>query len=244
MTYILKRLNILQNMLKLTITDIFFDLDHTLWDFDANSKLAFEKLLQKYHIPIGIDTFLEVYEPINKQYWADYARGLKTKNEVKFNRLVDTFKTLNIKMSQTEIEVLADAYLDFLKQEHLLIDGAIELLDYLKDTYRLHILTNGFKEVQLDKLRHSGIDQYFDNMITSEEIGKLKPHPDVFKHALQTAQTLAHHSFMIGDNFKTDILGAQNVGMHVIHFDPYNENDVDYKIIPKVKYLLEIKEIL
>ncbi len=226
------------------ITDIFFDLDHTLWDFETNSALAFEKLLQKHRIPVEIKDFLEVYEPINHQYWQDYSKGLKNKEEVKYNRLTDTFHQLDIKISFELIKILANEYLDFLKQENTLMEGTVELLDYLKDKYRLHILTNGFKEVQTDKMKNSGIAGYFDKMITSEEAGKLKPHPAVFHHALKTARTFAHKSYMIGDNFQSDILGAKNVGMYVIHFDPDEQNEVDFKIIPKVKKLIEIKEIL
>ncbi len=231
-------------MLKMRITDIFFDLDHTLWDFEANSKRAFEKLLRKHQIPVEIDSFLNIYEPINRDYWEQYAKRQKTKTEVKYDRLTDTFKALNVDVSPQMIKVLADEYLDFLKRESILIGGAVEILEYLKDKYRLHILTNGFTEVQTDKLRYSGLEPYFDLMITSEETGKLKPHPGVFKYALKKAGTFAHKSYMIGDNFQSDILGARNVGMHAIHFDPEGTNDVDSKIIPKVKHLLEIKEIL
>ncbi len=239
----LKPLNTLQ-MPKYKITDIFFDLDHTLWDFDANSALAFDKLIAKHKLPVSLSDFLEIYEPINSQYWVDYAKGTKTKDEVKFNRLRDTFKSLNIDVSQELIEVLADEYLDFLKKESILMDGTIEILDYLKPKYRLHILTNGFAEVQSDKMRHSGIEDYFDLMITSEEIGKLKPHPDVFRHALQQAGVFAHNTYMIGDNLKSDILGAKNMGMHVVHYDPENKSDIDKKIIPRISHLAALKEIL
>ncbi len=231
-------------MLKPIITDIFFDLDHTLWDFEKNSKSAFEKLLIKHGIPVSIEQFLEVYIPINHQYWEDYAKQIKTKEEVKFDRLIDTFKALDINVPKELIPILADEYLELLKQEKHLIDGSIEILDYLKDKYRLHILTNGFIEIQRDKMANSGILPYFKEIISSEEAGKQKPHPEVFNYALQKAGAFAHQSFMIGDNFKSDILGARNVGMHAIHFDPFEQSNVDFKIIPKVKHLLELKKIL
>jgi len=231
-------------MIQNKITDIFFDLDHTLWDFETNSKLAFEKLLKKHQIPVEIDAYITVYEPINHQYWQDYARGLKTKNEVKYKRLTDTFKALGIDVKDALIKILADEYLDFLKKENTLMEGAVEILDYLRNKYRLHILTNGFTEVQTEKMQNSGIAHYFEHLITSEETGKLKPHPEVFKHALQIAGSFAHKSYMIGDNFQSDVLGARNVGMHAIHYDPLGQSEVDDKIIPKVKHLIEIKEIL
>ena len=227
------------------ITDIFFDLDHTLWDFDANSDRAYEKLLKKYQIPIDIQTFTAVYEPINNRYWEAYSKGEKTKDEVKYNRLKDTFARFSqIEIPEKTVEKMAEEYLDYLKEESILIDGTLEILEYLKDKYRLHILTNGFIEIQKEKMKNSGIEHYFEYIITSEEVGKQKPHPEVFQHALKTAGTFAHKSVMIGDNFKSDILGARNVGMHAIHFDPFETNDVEFKIIPKVKHLREIKEIL
>jgi putative hydrolase of the HAD superfamily len=231
-------------MLKNDITDIFFDLDHTLWDFETNSNKAFEKLLDKHQIPASIDQFLEVYEPINRQYWVDYAKGLKSKDEVKYNRLIDTFKALNVDVTNELIEFLANEYLDFLKKENTLMPGTIEILDYLKDKYHLHILTNGFLEVQADKMTNSGIVHYFEHVITSESVGKLKPHPEVFRHALKQAGTFPHKSFMIGDNLQSDVLGARNIGMNAIHFDPEEQSDIDFKIIPKVKNLIELKEIL
>jgi len=227
-----------------TITDIFFDLDHTLWDFKTNSDAAFTKLLTAYDIPVEIDMFLSTYEPINHAYWDAYAKQHKTKEEVKYGRLTDTFAALHIDIPAATIPKLAEDYLVFLKKETALMPGTIEILDYLKDKYRLHILTNGFIEVQQEKLENAGIQDYFKNMITSEETGKLKPHPDVFHHALKVAQTFAHQSFMVGDNLKTDVLGARNIGMHAIHYDPDEVSDIDFKIIPKVKHLLEIKEIL
>ncbi len=231
-------------MYKAKITDIFIDLDHTLWDFETNSKKAFEKLLNKHQIPVDINDFAEVYEPINQQYWEAYSKGIKTKEEVKYDRLIDTFKSLNISISKEMIHLIAHEYLELLKTEKKLLDGAKELLEYLKEKYRLHILTNGFKEIQKEKMQHSGIAHYFENIITSEETGKQKPHPDVFKYALQKAETFAHQSYMIGDNFKSDVLGARNVGMYAIHYDPMGLNNVDYKIIPKVRHLSEIKNIL
>ena len=225
-------------------TDIFLDLDHTLWDFDKNSKNAFEKLLKENNLPVSIEDFLTIYEPINKKYWEEYSQGIKTKSEVKFGRLTDTFEVLNIKVNQEFIEYFADAYLNYLKEEKHLMPGTIEILEYLKEKYRLHILTNGFIEIQERKVVNSGLDKFFQSIISSEEIGKQKPHPDVFNYALRKADTYAHKSLMIGDNLKSDVLGARNIGMQAIHYDPFNTNTIDKKIIPKVNHLLELKDIL
>lgn len=231
-------------MLKNKITDIFFDLDHTLWDFDTNSYLAYEKLFKHYKIPVQIDDFETVYQPINKQFWEDYSKGKKSKSEVKYGRLETVFQILDIAVDKEIIIKLSEGYLDYLKEEKHLMDGAVEILDYLQPKYRLHILTNGFKEVQTDKLNNSGLTHYFDTVVSSEEVEKLKPHPDVFNYALKKAETFAHHSYMIGDNLSSDVLGARNVGMFAIHYDPDNASDIDNEIITKVKHLIEIKKIL
>ncbi len=230
--------------MKNNLTDIFFDLDHTLWDFDANSKLAFEKLLKKNNLNLSIEDFCKIYKPINSYYWEEYSKGNKTKKEVKLGRLEETFASLNISTTSSFIEDFAHDYLHFLKEEKLLIEGSLEILEYLKNKYKLHILTNGFIEIQEGKIKNAGIEHFFDQIISSEEIGKQKPHPEVFKYAVNKANTFAHKSVMIGDNFKSDILGARNAGMHVIHFDLYDQNKVDTKIIPKVNQLVEIKKIL
>ena len=226
------------------ITDVFFDLDHTLWDFETNSYFAYKSLFEKHNIPVDIDDFEKVYQPINKQFWDDYSKGLKDKETVKYGRISATFEVLNIELSGDVIHSLGDGYLDFLKIQTHLMPGSLEILDYLKGKYRLHILTNGFKEVQGDKMQHSGLVDYFDTLVSSEEVGKLKPHPDVFNFALQRTDTFAHNSFMIGDNLKSDVLGARNVGMHAIHYDPENTSDIDEKIIPRVQDLLDIKKYL
>jgi putative hydrolase of the HAD superfamily len=230
--------------MKTTFTDIFFDLDHTLWDFDANSKKAFNKLLKKNNLNIDIDTYCQIYKPINNQYWENYSKNLVSKEQVKYGRLKDTFTSLKIEADNDFIKKFANDYLLYLKEQTELISGSIEILEYLKGKYRLHILTNGFIEIQEGKIKNAGLINFFDHIISSEEIGKQKPHPDVFKYALNKANTLAHKSIMIGDNFKSDIMGARNVGMHAIHFDLYNKNKVDSKIIPKINNLLEIKELL
>ncbi len=226
------------------ITDVFFDLDHTLWDFEENSKLAFDKLIKINNLNISTTDFLNVYEPINKKYWDDYSQGIKTKNEVKYGRLTDTFSILNIEVNKEFIENFASDYLDFLKDESVLMEGAIEILEYLRPKYKLHILTNGFIEIQNKKIENSNLTKYFTKIISSEEIGKQKPHPDVFKYAIEKAGTYSHKSIMIGDNFKSDILGARNVGMKAIYYDIEKQNIVDKKIIPSISNLLELKELL
>ena len=124
-----------------------------------------------------------------------------------------------------------------------LFEGTFELLDYLKDKYELHIITNGFEEVQTLKMSKSGILDYFNHVITSESVGVKKPNPKVFEFAMQEAKTQPGASLMIGDNLEADIQGALNVGMQVIHFNSENLPDIPQNII-SVTNLLEIKRYL
>ena len=127
---------------------IFFDLDHTLWDFDKNSALTFQKLFKRHDIPLSLERFLEVYVPINLNYWKLYREEKINKKALRFSRLDDAFRVLNISVTPELIHILSDEYISFLSTFNHLFDGTLEILEYLKPKYKLHIITNGFKEVQ------------------------------------------------------------------------------------------------
>lgn len=226
------------------IRHIFFDLDHTLWDFETNSDAAYRRVLEKYGIPLDFDTFGRIYHPINRQCWDDYAAGKVTKEQVKYNRLRRTLDAAGISTDDETVRRMADEYLEYLSQGTAVFDGAFEVLERLKEKYRLHLLTNGFAEVQLPKIRHTGLEDYFATITLSEETGQLKPHPKVFRHALRKAGARAHRSLMIGDNFRSDITGALNVGMRAILFDPDGRYDVPPVVAPTVTRLTEILRYL
>lgn len=224
------------------ITDVFFDLDHTLWDFDRNSGLAFHRVFQKHKIDLPLADFLQEYEPINLAYWKEYREERVTKEELRRGRLTETFDVFKLKYPLEIIDSLASCYIDELPGDNHLFIGAIEILDYLSEKYQLHIITNGFEEVQHLKLRNSGINDYFRSVTTSEDVGLKKPHPSVFNAALKKAATMPQKSIMIGDSFEADIVGAKNVGMHTLFFNYRNE-----KVSPpftSVNELLEIKRYL
>lgn len=225
-----------------TITDIFFDLDHTLWDFDKNSALAFERVFIKHQIEVDLTSFLKAYEPINFAYWKQFREDKITKQELRHGRLIDSFKALNTSFNPSVINTLSDAYIDELPVNNHLLDGAIEILQYLSQNYRLHIITNGFVEVQHLKLNKSNIKQYFKTVTSSEEVGVKKPNPLVFLRALEKANVAAFQSVMIGDTFEADILGAQGVGMHTLFYNYRKELiSSDYK---HINHLLDIKKLL
>ncbi|CAM1341983.1 YjjG family noncanonical pyrimidine nucleotidase [Tenacibaculum amylolyticum] len=221
---------------------IFFDLDHTLWDFDKNSALSFQKIFKEQKIDLELDTFLELYMPINLAYWKLYREEKIGKEELRYKRLKSTFDTLEIEVSDELINMISEDYIKYLPHNNFLIEGTIELLEYLKPKYELHIITNGFEEVQNLKLQKSKIAAYFDVIVTSESVGVKKPNPKVFAFALKEANITAENAIMIGDSLEADIEGAIAVGMEAIHLN-LNKEVVEGSFT-SVKSLLEIKQYL
>lgn len=225
------------------IQHVFFDLDHTLWDFEKNSALTFEKIFLENNVDIKIEDFLEVYVPLNLKYWKLYRNEKVSKEELRYARLKKSFDAVNYVISDTLIDKLAIDYIESLADFNHLFEGTFELLDYLKEKYTLHIITNGFEEIQSKKMINSKIHHYFDQVITSESVGLKKPNARVFNFALESANAKKENSIMIGDSLEADIQGALSVGLQVIHcvFDTASPTDKD---IVSVKYLLEIKQYL
>ncbi len=201
------------------LSDVFFDLDHTLWDFDKNSALAFELLFEKYTITISVAEFLVVYRPINMRYWKLYREEQVTKIAMRRGRLQDAFAVLGIVVPMTTIDAMADDYIHFLPINNYLIDGAIDVLNYLTTKYKLHIITNGFTQVQQQKIRKAELAHFFETVTDSEQVGVKKPNPKIFEYALEQAGATAATSVMIGDNYEADIMGAAAVGMQTICFN-------------------------
>ncbi len=169
------------------ISDIFFDLDHTLWDFEKNSNLTFIKIFKINDLEINIDVFLEAYNPINTNYWNLYRENKISKDKLRFFRLSDTFDKLEMDIDDSLIKKLSIDYIDHLSDNNNLIPGSIEVLDYLDNKYDMHIITNGFKEVQKKKIEKSNIIKYFKTITISEEVGYKKPNPIIFDYALKKA---------------------------------------------------------
>jgi len=229
-------------MFKDSITDIFFDLDHTLWDFEKNSALTFERLLVAHKVDIPLHTFLEAYIPINLIYWRKYRNGEVSKETLRYERLKFTFDSLNYIASEQLIHELADQYMEVLTTYNHLFPGTHEILEYLKPQYKLHIITNGFTEVQGKKMEYSKIDHYFEHIIDSELAGVKKPHPQIFEMALSKAGVAASQSLMIGDSLEADILGAKAAGYAVLHFNAHGEAAHDHA--PIIHSLVEIRQYL
>jgi putative hydrolase of the HAD superfamily len=224
------------------ITDIFFDLDHTLWDFDANSVLAFDKIFSKHHPDINTEEFIKVYAPINQACWKLYQVDKITHEELRYNRLRQSFDVLEYVISDEEIDRISYDYIEFLPDNNKLFEGAIEILDYLQPKYNLHIITNGFAEVQDRKINNSGLGDYFKTITNSEMAGVKKPHRNIFEFALSLANVKKENAIMIGDCIDADVRGAIDFGMQAILFDENEIHSVDG--IKTINHLLELKKIL
>jgi putative hydrolase of the HAD superfamily len=224
------------------ITDIFFDLDHTLWDFDKNSRLTFEKIFNLNNICVNTTEFLKYYEPINLEYWKLYREEKIDKASLRFGRLHDAFLAINQEVDKNIIMKLSDDYITYLTTFNHLFENTIDILEYLSGTYNLHIITNGFEEVQQKKLNHSNIAHYFKTVTNSEQVGVKKPNPKIFNYAIEIAKTSIKKSIMIGDNLEADILGAKNIGMDAIFFN--SNNEVFEGNIKQIDNLIHIKKYL
>lgn len=227
----------------MNIEHIFFDLDHTLWDFEKNSGLTFQKLFKDFKVDVAPDQFLKAYKPINKKYWKLYREEKVSKDDLRYYRLREAFDALEFSVADELIDTIAIKYIEYLPDFNHTITGAVELLDYLQEKYQLHIITNGFQEVQSLKMKKSGLLGYFDQIITSESVGVKKPNPRIFHHALQVSNALQENSMMIGDNLEADVEGAVNAGLQAIHCNFDNEF-TEAKNIVSVASLLEIKQYL
>lgn len=225
-----------------TITDIFFDLDHTLWDFDKNSEMAFDRIFSEKYSEVRVEDFIEKYAPINQACWKLYQEDKITHQELRYNRLKLSFEALDYTISDDNINQIANDYIAFLPDNNHLFDGTIEVLEYLKPKYKLHIITNGFANVQDRKISNAALGGYFSTITNSESAGVKKPNSIIFDYAVNLAQTSKEKSIMIGDDFDADVNGALNAGLDAIFFNVKNiEIPEKYK---QINHLLELKKYL
>ena len=204
---------------------IFFDLDHTIWDFDKNAEEALHELFITHRLnDIGLasaDVFIETYTENNHRLWREYHLGNITKQALREARFKQTFLDLGV---QPEVipSGFEDAYVQLCPTKTNLFPNAHETLEYLQSKYQLHLISNGFKESQDIKISGSGLDKYFTHVVISELVGVNKPDAAIFEHAVTLAGTTKEQSVMIGDSLEADVLGALNYGMDAIYFNPFN----------------------
>lgn len=222
---------------------IFFDLDHTLWDFEANSKNALHQIYQEQNLlERGIphfENFHNRYVPINDRYWAKYHNNIVSKEKLRLGRFHDTLKEFGVDDTALA-EIMAQSYIDLSPKMTALFPDTMEVLKYLQGKYSLHLITNGFAEVQWVKVENSGLKPFFEHIIISEEVGTQKPDKEIFEIAMDRAFTHADECVMIGDNYNTDIVGARNAGMDQIYFNPKKNR----KREPVTHEITSLKELL
>lgn len=212
------------------IKHIFFDLDNTLWDFSKNSREALHELFVRdeieKHINESFHNFLLVYESINNQLWHAYGLKEVNKEELRIQRFSKSFEYFSFYNFELATK-WADDYLTVSPYKTNLIEGALDVLTYLHSKYELHIITNGFKEVQHIKLTESKLKPFFKHIIISEEHGFNKPQQQLFQIAERLSGANKTNSVMIGDNFQADIEGALNAGWKAIYFTQTSVKNVD-----------------
>lgn len=215
---------------------LFFDLDRTIWDFEKNSHETLSELYTEFNLSsLGVKSFQEfssLYLKHNEQLWDDYAKGIVDKETLRTQRFHKTFLDFGITDAKLTLK-FADCYVLNSPLKTHLHPFAIETLTYLSEKYTLHIITNGFEEVQHIKMKTSGIKDYFLNVITSELAGSKKPGKKIFHYSLYRAKAKSRESIMIGDSLEIDVLGAKNAGIDQVYFNPdklKHSSDITYEI--------------
>lgn len=200
--------------------DLFFDLDHTLWDFETNSKETIQELYNTHRLAdlgiVDFDGFYSTYSAHNHRLWDRYTKGFIKQEELRWKRVY--LSLLDFKVANEPLaKQMSQAYLEILPNKKHLFPYTIEILEYLKQRdYKMHLITNGFESVQFKKIKNSGLQDYFIEVITSEASNSLKPQIEIFEYALKNANASVEKSIMIGDNESADIQGGINIGMDTI----------------------------
>lgn len=226
---------------------LFFDLDHTLWDFDANARATLKQL----HIDLNLvskgihdfDLFHKNYLAHNEKLWARYRNGYIKQEELRIKRMWLTL--LDFKIADEDLaRQLSELFLQLLPSRTILFPDTIEILQYLEEKgYQIHLITNGFDKVQHSKLKSCGLDRFFREVVTSESSNSLKPQKEIYFHAMERAGASVEESLMIGDSMEVDILGAANVGMDQVHVN-YNGQSQPFQPTYTITALKELKTFL
>jgi len=225
---------------------VFFDLDHTLWDYESNSEEALSELFERYELAkmgsVPFREFFQHFVAINTRLWDQYDRGQIAREVIRHDRFHQVFQQSGVDNYELSLSFSSD-YIQESPRKRKLVPYAKEILEYLRGKYPLYIITNGFEEIQGTKLESSGIAPYFTNVITSARAGHKKPSKEIFEFALSENGFRSHESIMIGDNLLTDIAGARNASIDQVF---YNPNGVPHQEIVhyEIRSLQELINIL
>lgn len=239
-------LKLLRDFLQMQYKNLFIDLDDTLWDIHRNGKECLEEIYRDYgyeQFYPTFDAYYDVYMPGNHHLWGLYRQGEITKDTLIVERFLAPVRSFGID-DPGYAKNLSDDFLERTTRKTKLIEGTLELLDYLKPKYRMHILSNGFREVQFKKIENSGLKSYFDKIILSEDAAINKPHPDIFTYALKNTNSRRDQTVMIGDSWDADIVGAYRSRIAQIWFNPEGIAPDEFQPTYTVRTLAEIKDIL
>lgn len=205
-----------------TYRHLFFDLDRTLWDYDQNATEAFKEILDKYQLCsdiVNLEQFVSRFHHINEGLWLAYRKGeidKKTLRNKRFEILLAEYQIFDNRLT----DALSDDYIELAPTKTRVFPQTAETLDYLASRYQLHIITNGFKEVQHRKIANCGLAPYFSSVVTSDCVGLQKPHTGIFAYALTSVNARKSESLMTGDDLENDIIGAKKYGIDQVLFNP------------------------
>ena len=229
-----------------SIQHIFFDLDNTLWDFETNSQRVLHELIQKHELVLKCQcsdrSFIKTYVLVNDDLWARYHKNLITKEELRSSRFYNNMLYFGYENYELGLQ-LEKEYIDNSPYQKELFPHTLETLDYLSSKYKLHIITNGFAEIQYIKLKNCSIDKYFNEVLISEQIGFNKPHLNIFNAALERTSSKTEHALMIGDDWDADIVGASEAGFKTIFFNP-RKKTINSNKTPEIQSLNELIGLL
>ncbi|UOE40802.1 YjjG family noncanonical pyrimidine nucleotidase [Chryseobacterium suipulveris] len=228
------------------IQHIFFDLDNTLWDHRKNAYLTLQEIYRRENVQekhqLGFEDFHREYFTINERLWAQIRDGEIDKEYLRKHRFYDSFLFFGIDDFDLA-QVFEQNFLDEILNYNDLVEGSFEILEYLSEkNYRLHILSNGFKEVTSKKCELSGIKNYFETITSADEINIRKPQPEIYEYALKKAGASAEEAVMIGDDWIADVEGAKSFGLKVVFFDVFNDN-FSAENVMVIKKLAELKNL-
>ncbi len=224
---------------------LFFDLDRTLWDFESNSIETFRDIFGRHDLARvfpDFEVFIKTYKRHNEILWAKYRTGEIKKEQLRNDRFLLTLKEFGVDDMNLAVK-MGDDYITISPTKRRVFPGTHEILNYLKDRYRLYIITNGFSEVQSVKLKNCDLEKYFDGVVTSEMAGVQKPHREIFHYAVTRVNAKKDSCLMIGDDPDTDIIGAKNFGMDQVYFNSMNKG-CSVEPTYAINSLLELKDIL
>ena len=226
--------------------NLFFDLDDTIWAFSQNARNTFEEVYQKYSFDRYFDSFnhyYTLYQQRNTELWVEYGEGKITKDELNSQRFFYPLQAVGVK-DEALAERFSRDFFAIIPTKSVLMPHAKEVLEYLAPKYNLYILSNGFQELQCHKMRSAGIDRFFKKIVLSDDIGILKPWPEIFHFALSATQSEVHDSLMIGDSWENDVIGAKGVGMHQVFYNVTGKEELPFQPTYHISNLKELMQIL